>query len=124
MSGVRDAGRPTFPSRPRLAALALAVALGCGLREADDFLLGRPCAIDRDDCEEHARCLPHALIDGDRFDAYYCRSADSFRASYPEELPIAYCDPDRGVTCPPSIACAPDRFRVDVGPRPLVCVVD
>ena len=102
---------------------ALLLSAGCGLDERDDFMLGRPCSIDREDCDAGQRCLPHRRVDG-RFDAFFCRSADTFSQPWSVDLPLAYCDPGRGLDCPGDVVCAPDRIRLDAGPRARVCTTD
>lgn len=104
---------------------AAVIVTGCGLSERDDFLLGRPCAFGESECEAEDRCLPHSRRAEGTFDEYFCRSEASFDSAFaPEPLPLAYCDPDRGIECPGAVPCEPDRVRVDVGPRPLVCAVE
>jgi len=112
---------------PKLRRVALALALlqltgACGLQQREDFLLGRPCAPERDDCGEGARCLPHE-VDAEipRYEAYFCRDEASFDPNLGVDLPRAFCDPERGIDCPGRSECVPDRFREDVGARPRVC---
>jgi hypothetical protein len=116
-------GRLALAASRAVVVAALLLPAGCGLDERDDFLLGRPCTTDRNDCDPGQRCLPHRRVEA-RFDAFFCRSAESFTQPWSAELPLAYCDPDRGLDCPGNVFCAPDRIRLDAGPRARVCAAD
>lgn len=104
-----------------LGAVLWLGAAACGLGERGDFLLGRPCTTDRDDCGAGGVCLPHERAPAGDYRAFFCRTPESFDPAIPDDLPRAFCDPDRGLDCPSGAACVPDRIRIDAGPRALVC---
>lgn len=105
----------------RLLLIVLLATAGCGLQEHPDFLIGRQCVPDNPmPCDEGQRCLPHE-VRGTRFDDFRCRDRRSFESLAGGALPpLAFCDDVRYV-CPDGLVCAPDRIRIDGGPRPNVC---
>lgn len=109
-------------ARRWLVAGALVAGLGaCDLRENAQFLVGRPCPEGEDaTCDPGQRCLPHTRRLGE-FSDFLCRDRESFERTGATEPPLAYCDPPQGFDCPEGLACRPDRIRVGVGRRPLVC---
>ena len=102
-------------------ALVGAVAFSaCGLQEAPDFLVGRTCVPETSDCVEMQVCLPHVwgASPGD----FRCRDTASFDPIDGVDPPLAYCDPELGLECPPDTVCNADRVRgYDQGIRRMVC---
>ena len=88
----------------------------CGLEERDDFLIGRQCDRDGEECDEGQECLPHEESPlGD----YRCRDRASFEQIDGREPPLAYCN--AMIECPADLVCNADRIRTDTDRRPLVC---
>jgi hypothetical protein len=107
----------------RLAiCLAVVSVSSCALEERDDFLIGRACDRDLpDSCDASQVCLPHGFTGEDPSD-FRCRDEASFARVMGKEPPLAYCDDDRGLVCPGTMVCLPDRVRErDGGIRREVC---
>lgn len=99
----------------------LAGLAACSLEERADFLIGRIC--NREDprsCDEGQECLPHTAS-GPDLDDFRCRDLASFAPIEGREAPLAYCDPEDGITCPAGLVCNADRVRLDATTRRLVC---
>ena len=95
--------------------------VSCGLRESDDFLIGRRCEVmDSMPCDQGQLCLPHA-VSADRLVDFRCRDRASFERIGNQEAPLAHCDESMGLVCPPDLICSADRIRLDAGLRWLVC---
>ena len=96
---------------------ALGSALGCGIDERSDFLIGRQCVRgDPRSCDPGQVCLAHSWRGGQTFTDYRCRDEASFLVP---DAPIAYCSDAE--PCPGDLVCNADRVRIDTSVRPLVC---
>ncbi len=94
---------------------------GCGLKERDDYLIGRECdPTAAQPCDPEQVCLPHDYSVGAP-DRFRCRDEASFTASAGQEPPLAYCDEALGYLCPGDLVCNADRIRLDAGYRLTVC---
>jgi hypothetical protein len=100
----------------RWVFIALAFA-ACGLEERSDFLIGRQCDRNGEDCDPGQECLPHQSDPS--LQDFRCRDRASFEPIEGQDPPLAYCNAD--ITCPGDLVCNADRIRVDGGLRPLVC---
>jgi hypothetical protein len=113
-------------ARRVLSAALVALAVGCGLDERGDFLVGRACVPDAQaPCDDGQVCLPHAITPDEIGADFRCRDAASFvRGVDNDEPPLAYCDQRLGWRCPEGTRCEPDRVReLSAGTlRRTVCV--
>lgn len=100
--------------------LLLLAWTACSLDERSDYLIGRQCRPDdpEQSCDPLQACLPHRQSDRG-LENFRCRDKASFEPIAGEEPPLAYCNDQH--LCPPGVECRPDRLRVDIMIRPLVC---
>ena len=98
-----------------IASIACSL-LACGLEERADFLIGRQCDQNGDECDEGQACLPHRI---EPYSDFRCRDRASFEPIDGREPPLAYCNAD--IPCPGDLVCNADRIRVGGEDRPLVC---
>lgn len=106
----------------RVVVLIPLWALGgwaCGLEEARDFLVGRPCVPVDSSCDPGQVCLPHRQADAG-FTDFLCRDRRSFETEAGQAL-RAFCDEALGFVCPPGLQCRADRIREGEPLRPKVC---
>ena len=98
---------PTFT----IALLAL-LAVGCGLEERDDFLVGRECQPQAETpCDDRQACLPH-LIERGVLKEFRCRDVASFEPIEGRPAPLAFCAEAKDLLCPGDLVCNADlKFR-------------